>query len=200
VNVKYRQSKPVVVRSHKDIWSSEFHQIAKQMRAGLGKSAIRIDHIGSTSVKQLAAKDIIDIQITIENIEKAEGFISKMEDMGYRQRGEIRLDELEGCEPKRIHELKKLYFREPFDERRTHIHVRQSGYLNQRFALVFRDYLRTNKIVRANYEVIKYKLAEIYPEQIDGYLSIKDPLMNIIFQGAENWAKESNWKPDSEFF
>jgi GrpB-like predicted nucleotidyltransferase (UPF0157 family) len=50
-------------------WLEEFEVIAKQLRDGLGGLAFRVDHIGSTSVLGLAAKDIIDIQVTVEKLE-----------------------------------------------------------------------------------------------------------------------------------
>ena len=46
-------------------WPGEFQTISRPLRAALSDLALRIDHIGSTSVPGLAAKDIIDIQITV---------------------------------------------------------------------------------------------------------------------------------------
>ena len=65
--------------------------------------------------------------------------------------------------------------------------------------ILFRDFLRCNETVRLSYEQIKRRLARIFPENIDGYLYIKDPLMDIIFEGAEIWARETSWVPDSDF-
>jgi GrpB-like predicted nucleotidyltransferase (UPF0157 family) len=49
-------------------------------------------------------------------------------------------------------ELRKLVMVEPERERRTHIHIRELGRFNQRFALLFRDYLRWSENIRAEYE------------------------------------------------
>ena len=49
------------------------------------------------------------------------------------------------------------------------------------------------------YEQIKVRLSEIFPESIDGYLYIKDPLMDIIFEGATVWAKKTGWLPDDDY-
>jgi len=73
---------------------------------------------------------------------------------------------------------------------------RQQGLKNQRYALLFRDYLRANKTVKIGYERIKRRLAEIFPDSIGGYLYIKDPLMDIIYQGAESWAETVGWSQD----
>jgi len=93
----------------------------------------------------------------------------------------------------------KAYFREPERQRRCHLHVRQQGLQNQRYALLFRDFLRANKNVRIAYERIKRRLVEIFPESIDGYLYIKDPLMDIIYEGAESWASTVDWTPDASY-
>lgn len=193
--MEFRQSKPVVVVPYRDSWPNEFRLIASQLNELLGDSVIRIDHIGSTAVPELAAKDIIDIQITLADIDNADDFIQKMQSAGYRKRGDIKYDEMAGCDPSALKQLRKRYFREAEGQRRVHIHVRQEGYLNQRYPLVFRDYLIAHAAVRKRYEMIKYRLAALFPEQVGGYLHIKDPLMDIIYEAAQNWALRVDWKP-----
>ena len=96
-------------------------------------------------------------------------------------------------------ELEKKYFREAEGDRRRHLHVRQAGRFNQRYPLLFRDYLRANPVVRDAYEIVKRRLTGIFPDNIDGYLSIKDPYMDTIYAGAEHWAQTIDWKPDDRF-
>jgi GrpB-like predicted nucleotidyltransferase (UPF0157 family) len=62
-------------------WADEFRTIAATLRRGLGPLALRIDHIGSTSVAGLAAKDIIDVQITVAAL--CEDALAAMEAIGY---------------------------------------------------------------------------------------------------------------------
>ena len=64
-------------------WPGEFREIAADLRNGLGNLALRIDHIGSTSVPGLAAKDIIDVQISVEALN--EPVKAAMEALGYTQ-------------------------------------------------------------------------------------------------------------------
>lgn len=52
----------ITVESYQPEWPLRFQRIAQLLRAELGETAVRIDHIGSTSVPGLAAKPIIDIQ------------------------------------------------------------------------------------------------------------------------------------------
>ena len=51
-------------------WPTRFLEIAEQLRATFGAAALRIDHIGSTSVPGLAAKDIIDLQVTLRELDR----------------------------------------------------------------------------------------------------------------------------------
>jgi GrpB-like predicted nucleotidyltransferase (UPF0157 family) len=199
MNTQFRQSKPVKVVKYKSSWETEFNYYASNLRKVVTNAVVRLDHIGSTAVPNLAAKDIIDIQVTVKDICNADHFIEKMKRGGYRMRGEVRHDELVGCDATLLPQLRKLYFREPNGKRRMHIHVRQQGYLNQQYPLIFRDYLRSNSIVRTSYETIKYRLSELFPEQMDGYLYIKDPLMDIIYSGAQQWAENTNWQADSSY-
>ena len=191
------KSKPVVICPYQTRWPTEFVEQAQFLRQACGQSAERIDHIGSTSVPGLAAKDIIDIQITVTNLKDCNEFISRMKKAGLRQRGDIRYDNLVGHEQTA---LTKLYFREADGNRRVHMHVRQRDSINQQYPLLFRDYLRNNEQVRTGYELLKQRLAAIYPDNIEGYLFIKDPLMDVIYQGARHWAAHTGWVADNQHY
>src|SRR5512135_2891242 len=71
----------VEIVEYKDGWPGEFQIIAGALRQGLGPLALRIDHIGSTSVPGLAAKDVIDLQITVAALD--EGLLEAMQALGY---------------------------------------------------------------------------------------------------------------------
>ena len=122
---------PVEIVSYTDDWPRRFRLLAGDMRATLGETALRIDHIGSTSVPGLAAKPIVDMQISVAGFEPLDAFRLPLESLGYVFRAD---------NPERT----KRYFREPPGEPRTHIHVRQRGSWAEQFALLFRDYLRSH--------------------------------------------------------
>ena len=194
-----RISRTIVILAYQLRWQDEFAAVGNRLRSALGDTALRIDHIGSTSVPGLGAKDIVDIQVTVADLDRMEEFIARMKSAGFVQRGDIHRDNYVGSPDPYSIDLEKKYFREADGERRCHIHVRQEGRLNQRYALLFRDYLRSNPVVRDGYEIVKRRLTEIFPESIDGYLSIKDPFMDVIYAGAEFWATNVGWKPDDRY-
>ena len=145
----------------------------------------------------LASKDIIDIQVTVKNLGNSE-HVGLFKDIGFKNKPGVISDILTGVAEDSI-ELRKQIFREPDGERRAHIHVREAGRLNQRYALLFRDYLRAEPCVQRSYEIIKRQLAGMYPDDIDGYLSVKDPVMDIIYRSAEHWADGENWQPSADY-
>jgi GrpB-like predicted nucleotidyltransferase (UPF0157 family) len=123
-------------------WPLEFRQIASNLRQGLGKLALRIDHIGSTSVPGLAAKDIIDIQITVAAL--SEEVYQAIMALGYTCMDHIKRDHRPPQAAGGEEDWGKWYFRSSPLQRQTHIHVRAQGQLNQRYPLLFRDYLRAH--------------------------------------------------------
>jgi GrpB-like predicted nucleotidyltransferase (UPF0157 family) len=71
--------------------------------------------------------------------------------------------------------------------------VRLIGRANQRYALLFRDYLRTHSTAAAAYAQVKAALALLHPDDMDAYYEVKDPVCDIIMCGAEDWAVVSHW-------
>ena len=193
-----RKSRPVVVIPYQPRWVSEFAQMAGRIRALVNDAAIRIDHIGSTAVPQLSAKDVIDIQITVADLDRADSLIRPLIAAGFRQGTTFEYDEFHGKARDRCR-LRKLYMREPEGERRVHIHIRELGRFNQQYALLFRDYLRASETVSQQYEHLKQRAAQLFPDSIDGYLYLKEPVFHIIYEAASLWAEKVGWIADEEY-
>jgi GrpB-like predicted nucleotidyltransferase (UPF0157 family) len=73
----------VEIAPYDPIWPARFAQLGGELRAALGTTALRIDHIGSTSRPGLAAKPIIDIQISVAVFEPLDAYRLPMEQLGY---------------------------------------------------------------------------------------------------------------------
>jgi GrpB-like predicted nucleotidyltransferase (UPF0157 family) len=192
-----RTSRPVVVTSYQPRWVDEFTQIARHIRDLVGRAAMRIDHIGSTAVPGLGGKDVIDIQITVSDLDEADGLTNPLRAAGFREGATFEYDVFHK-KPETDPELRKLFMREPEGERRTHLHIRELGRFNQRYALLFRDYLRSSENVRAEYELLKRRASALFPESIDGYLFLKEPVLHIIYEAASLWAEKVRWSPDED--
>jgi GrpB-like predicted nucleotidyltransferase (UPF0157 family) len=154
--------------------------------------ALRIDHIGSTSVPGLAAKDIIDIQVTVPALD--ERVTAAMGALGYTPpEGVWRDHRPPGCDGPESDWL-KMVFRPPPGQRRTHTHVRAAGRPNQRYPLLFRDYLRAHPDTAAAYAELKRRLAAQLADP-DTYPEVKDPAVDLIYFAAEEWATNIAWAP-----
>lgn len=186
-------SKTIRIIPYDPRWPAEFRSIGQALRTVLGDLALRIDHIGSTSVPGLAAKDIIDIQVTVRALD-AEAIVPPLLTLGYTIVDGITRDHIPPGGPASLDEWRKLYFRPPAGQRPTHLHVRQEGRANQRYPLLFRDALRANPATAAAYGQIKETLARRDPEDIDTYYDVKDPVCDIIIDFAEPWAIETSYR------
>jgi GrpB-like predicted nucleotidyltransferase (UPF0157 family) len=190
----HRKSRRIEIVPYQERWIEEFRTLGARLREIVGDTALRIDHIGSTAVPGLGAKDVIDIQITVADIHDIDGLIQRMNLHGFQTNGELHRDHEPPGFSGETREWVKRYFREPEGEDRMHIHVREAGRLNQRYPVLFRDYLRENAHARQVYEILKRRLVTLFPECVDAYLYIKDPIIDLIMLSAETWAEETSWE------
>jgi GrpB-like predicted nucleotidyltransferase (UPF0157 family) len=140
----------------------------------------------------LAAKDVIDIQITVAELDQ--GVLSAMLALGYTQPEGISRDH----QPPRMGgpeaEWKKWFFYAPLGQRRTNTHIRIQGRANQCYALLFRDYLRAHSATAEAYAELKRYLARHLADP-DMYPEVKDPAVDLIYFVAEEWAAAIHWQP-----
>lgn len=173
-------------------WPREFTLIGARLREALGGLALRIDHIGSTSVPGLPAKDVIDVQITVQDLDNP--IERALQRAGYVRLEGIWRDHVPPGAPDTEAQWVKWLFRQPDGERRANIHVRIAGRLNQRYPLLFRDYLRVHPPAAEAYAQVKRALARLHPDDVDAYYDVKDPVCDIIMDGAEEWAAATHWE------
>ncbi len=170
-------------------WPAEFEVIRQSLQETLGATALQIDHIGSTSVPGLGAKDVIDVQVTVEQLTPA--LVERMTRAGYRYRPENVHDHVPPGEEEAPALWAKMYFNEPDGRRRAHIHVRVRGNPNQRYPLLFRDYLRAHPQSAQAIEQIKREIARHHADDADAYYDIKDPVYDLVWDAAKEWARDS---------
>jgi GrpB-like predicted nucleotidyltransferase (UPF0157 family) len=179
----------VAIVPYRPAWADEFVRLERRLRDVLGERALRIDHIGSTSVAGLAAKDVIDIQVTVARLDDADALSAA----GYRAQ-EFLADHVPPGGLADEVEWKKRFFNLPEGERRGNVHVRQEGRANQRYALLFRDYLRAHADAAEAYGRLKLMLAREL-EDAAAYPDVKDPACDLIWIAAEGWAAATGWSP-----
>ncbi len=172
----------VLIDDYDTAWAGEFRGVGSSLREALGDAARRIDHIGSTSVAGLAAKPIIDVQVSVRSLEPMRAYLPQLEALGYVWRGDSP-------------EKTKRYFRETPGRRRTHIHVRRQGSWHEQYALLFRDYLRLHVEDQGAYETVKRQLAARHPRDRQAYTDAKSDIFWEVIRRADLWAAETGWEP-----
>jgi GrpB-like predicted nucleotidyltransferase (UPF0157 family) len=173
-------------------WPDEFESIARNVRDGFGSVALRIDHIGSTSVPGLAAKDVVDMQVTVPNLDR--DVISALAKIaGYIIHPDLHVDHVPPGGSSDPSDWAKFMLKPVHPTRRVHVHIRQEGRANQRYPILFRDYLRSSPTATEAYRQIKVALARLHPDDMDAYYDVKDPVCDLIIDSAELWAKDTSW-------
>jgi GrpB-like predicted nucleotidyltransferase (UPF0157 family) len=128
-------------------WPREFEAERARIAAALGARARRIDHHGSTAVPGLAAKPVIDIQISVDALHPIDAYAPALARLGYVH---VPHPDDAFCP----------FFHRPAEWPHTHhVHVVSAGGEDERRTLVFRDYLRTHPDAVREYETLKRQLA-----------------------------------------
>jgi len=177
----------ISVVDYRTEWPDEFEVIAGHLRSILGDQTI--DHVGSTSVPGLPAKDCIDVQIRVTDLDEAMSLTGR----GFRLRPEPWNQMEISCGQ----ECRKLVFAPPVGARTCNVHVRLIGGPNARYALLFRDYLRADERARDGWGTFKQRLAINVPDLMD-YGQIKAPATEVLMAGAERWAEATGWSADGK--
>lgn len=179
----------VAVIPYRESWPSEFASLGGSLASLMGVFARRIDHVGSTSVPGLAAKDCLDVQVSVDDV--AEPSIDRlMSAAGYRRRPEPW-----NCVERSFGVASaKLVYAPPVGGRAVNIHVRLLGGAGARYTLLFRDYLRADDAVRDAWGAFKLRLAQSVPDIYD-YGQIKTPATEVLMRAAVRWAGEVDWTP-----
>lgn len=177
------------VHDYDPAWPADFAGLKSRLGAALGDLALAIDHIGSTSVPGLPAKDCIDVQVRVAAVEE-ETIAPIFESLEFRLRPEPwnRVEDVAGT-PEH-----KLVFAPPVRARTSNVHVRAVDGKGARHNLLFREYLTANEPARTAWGQFKKRLAETATDFFD-YGQIKQPPTRILFIAAEEWAARTGWTP-----
>lgn len=177
----------VAVVDYRPRWAVEFSSLATDLRDALGDSVVGIDHVGSTSVPGLPAKDCIDVQVRVAAIDEPT-LVALFSAIGFRRRPEP----WNCLEVSAGREYRKLVFAPAVGARSCNVHVRESGGGNARYALLFRDFLRADRGVRRAWGAFKQRLATSVPDLMD-YGQVKAPATDVLMAAAERWAADAGW-------
>jgi GrpB-like predicted nucleotidyltransferase (UPF0157 family) len=151
-------------------WPKQFEIHRQIIAAALGDSALRIEHIGSTSVPDLAAKPIIDILVVVQDSTAESTYLPQLEVAGYV----LRVREPDWNE----HRM----FKTP--EKNVHVHVYSAGCPEIERNLIFRNRLRQNIEDRRRYEQTKRELAAREWSDMNEYADAKTEVIESVIRSV----------------
>ena len=177
----------ITVVNYDPSWQLKYEHEKQKIRAILDSNLLAVYHIGSTAVANLAAKPIIDITAVVRDLSLVDINKAAFEKIGYEYLGEF------GIKGRR-------YLRKGGDERTHQIHIFRYDNLDEVIRhLAFRDYLRVQNDVCAEYAKLKKALAVKFPYDIDGYCDGKDGFVKDVTNSVKMIHKERS-KSDPPFY
>ncbi|MGD9792192.1 MAG: GrpB family protein [Acidimicrobiia bacterium] len=162
-----RESRLIEIVDYQPQWPQRFEAERVRIAAALGSLARRIDHVGSTAVPGLAAKPIIDIQVSVDDPDDREPLVAALTGVGYLLR---------------VREPDHLMFRTASLD--VHVHCWRFGSADEQRHLLLRDWLRSNSEDRALYETKKRELAGRVWEDMNFYARAKTDTIEAILDRA----------------
>jgi GrpB-like predicted nucleotidyltransferase (UPF0157 family) len=150
---------PIVIVDYDPGWPAEFEVLRDRAAAAVGDVVVAIEHVGSTAVPGLAAKPVIDLVVVVEpaHVEVA---VSRLVEIGYVHRGNLGVEGREA-------------FSAPEGEQRHHLYVSPTDSEELRAQLAFRDRLRQDAALAAEYQTLKRDLAVKFRDDRMGYTDAK---------------------------
>lgn len=148
---------PIILTEHNDCWTEYYAEEAAELKRILPEETV-INHIGSTAVKGIWAKPIVDILVEAKG--NFQDIATTLQNSGWIKmfESETRLS------------FNKGYTENGFAEKVFHLHLRYTGDNDE---ICFRDYLITHPDVAKEYEKLKLKLWKRFEHNRDGYTEAK---------------------------
>ena len=187
-----RSPRPDVVEPE-PTWPVQGARLVDRIAAAVGERAPRIEHIGSTSVPGLVAKDVIDLQVGVVTLAEADDAELVA---GLTRRGFARVPEIRGDNPHPVggdpSRWAKRYHASMDPGRAVNVHVREIGSPGWVLALQFRDWLRAEPWELARYATLKRTLAARESDTAS-YAAAKEPWFGEAYPRVQEWVRRTGW-------
>lgn len=184
-------------------WPDQARRVVARLNTACGHRAVRIDHIGSTAVPGMDAKDVIDVQVTVTSLQTADELGDALTAAGYvrmpitadasKPKARSTVAEFDGSDDESLWHKRIHCSADP--GRPTNVHIRVDGWPGQQFALLFVDWVRANPEVQTEYRALKRRVAGEARAATGAYADAKEPWFLDAYRRAWKWADATGWRP-----
>ena len=193
-----RTGGPVLSPADPD-WPAQAARLIGRLKAVAPQDILAVDHIGSTAVPGLDAKDVLDLQLTVPDLATADRLEPRLAAAGFPRWPGIGADNPKPAHPDPADWDKRVHGNAD-PGRPVNLHVRAAGSPGWRYALCFRDWLRDDAAARADYLAEKRRAARRHgvDKSTAGYAADKeDWFTDYAAPRMEEWARRTGWLPPS---
>ncbi|WP_442600210.1 GrpB family protein [Neobacillus sp. D3-1R] len=153
-------------------WELQFENEKARIMNVIGHRVIEIKHIGSTSIKELDAKPIIDIMVGVDDLNVLQELIIPLSEIEYEY------------VPKPELKDRRFFRKGEWGKGTCHLHLCEFNSTEWKDKLLFRNYLRLHPQAAREYSVLKRKLAARYQFDRPTYTKKKEPFIKAIIEKA----------------
>jgi GrpB-like predicted nucleotidyltransferase (UPF0157 family) len=169
--------------AHDPGWGTQAAQELHRVKDALGPIALRLEHVGSTAVPGLAAKPIVDLLVSVGQVDPHGAHVERLEGLGY-----LFVPDPDSADF-------QLFARPPERPRTHHLHVCEAGSLQETRHLAVRDFLRTHAAEALGYERLKRELVQRAPGDRLAYIEGKRQYVDRLEARALIWAASRQTRP-----
>lgn len=162
----------MLIRKYSASWIFHFSEIKNELEFGIGGVSYKIEHVGSTAVPNLDSKPIIDIDIIYSQQNDFEKIKLELEKLGYYHNGN------QGITDRDVFKRQGLLMNKILDAIPHHLYVCPVDSKALERHLLSRNYLRNNDLARAEYQRMKYEMAEKSNQDRKVYAFLKEKFVN----------------------
>ncbi len=182
-------SNPVIIVPYDSQWPDEFNKIKNMLLMHLNDLILSIEHIGSTSVPNLSAKPIIDINMIMESYEVFPDIVNRLKEIGYKHRGDLGIKGREAFQQPSNNEFIDFHlYCSPRDSEALRRHIQ------------FREYLRNHSEARQEYENLKINLAQKFRDDRVAYTESKTEFIQNILRKCSMEESRMAWEANADFW
>lgn len=143
-------------------WPAMFADEARRLHAALRAFDVEVHHIGSTAIRDIMAKPVIDILLLVDDLDRLDVHADRLRALGYEAKGEFGIP------------ARRYFRRDSAQGIRTHqVHGFERGSVGAARHLAFRDYMNAHPVAAQAYSALKHRLAGEFPNDMAAYIDGK---------------------------